>query len=97
LVKGNVFDTLPKYLSDSPETRIALLHLDVDVKEKTDFALELLYDRMVPRGIIVFDDYNAVVGEIISVDNFISKHRLKLKNYLSIMCPLLLGSQFSSR
>jgi hypothetical protein len=79
LVKGNVFDTLPRYLSDNPETRIALLHLDMDVKEPTDFALELLYDRIVPGGIIVFDDYNSVVGETISVDDFVSKHRLKLE------------------
>ena len=79
LVKGNVFDTLPKYLSDNPETRIALLHLDMDVKEPTDFALELLYERMVRGGIIVFDDYNAVVGETFCVDEFTGKYKLKLE------------------
>jgi hypothetical protein len=79
LVRGNVFDTLPEYLSENPETRIALLHLDMDVKEPTDFALELLYERVVPGGIIVFDDYNAVAGETISVDEFLSKHHLKLE------------------
>lgn len=79
LIKGNVFDTLPTYLKDNPETRIALLHLDMDVKEPTDFALELLYDRVVPGGIIVFDDYNAVAGETISVDEFVAKHKLKLE------------------
>ena len=79
LVKGNVFDTLPKYLSENPETRISMLHLDMDVKEPTDFALDLLYDRIVPGGIIIFDDYNAVSGETISVDEFISKHKLKLE------------------
>jgi len=79
LVKGNVFDTLPKYLSDNPETRIALLHLDMDVKEPTDFALELLFDRVVPGGIILFDDYNVVAGETISVDEFVAKHKLKLE------------------
>ena len=79
LVKGNVFNTLPDYLSENSETRIALLHLDMDVKEPTDFALELLYDRVVPGGIIVFDDYNAVAGETISVDEFLAKHKLKLE------------------
>ena len=79
LVKGNVFDTLPKYLSDNPENRIALLHLDMDVKEPPDFALELLYDRVVPGGIIFFDDYNAVAGETISVDEFVARHKLKLE------------------
>ncbi len=79
LIKGNVFETLPKYLSDNPETRLALLHLDMDVKEPTDFALELLYERVVPGGIVVFDDYNAVAGETISVDDFVHKHKLKLE------------------
>lgn len=79
LIKGNVFDTLPEYLKNNPETRIALLNLDMDVKEPTDFALELLYERVVPGGIIMFDDYNVVSGETISADEFVSKHHFKLE------------------
>lgn len=79
LIKGNIFDTLPSYLANNPETRIALLHLDMDVKEPTDFALDLLYEKIVPGGIVVFDDYNSVVGETNSVDEFVGKHRLKLE------------------
>ena len=79
LIKGNVFDTLPSYLEANPETRIALLHLDMDVKEPTDFVLKLLYDRVVPGGIIIFDDYNAVAGETASVDEFVKKYQLKLE------------------
>ncbi len=79
LVKGNVFDTLPRYLEDNPEIRIAMLHLDMDVREPTDFALDLLYERVVPGGIIIFDDYTAVAGETISVDEFLGKHHLKLE------------------
>ncbi|MEP2707438.1 MAG: TylF/MycF/NovP-related O-methyltransferase [Roseibium sp.] len=79
LIKGNVFDTLPKYLEQHPETRLAFLHLDMDVKEPTDFALNSLYDRVVPGGLIVFDDYNSVAGETLSVDNFIKEHSLKIE------------------
>lgn len=79
LVKGNVFDTLPAYIKKNPETRIALLHLDMDVKEPTDFTFELLYERVVPGGLIIFDDYNAVAGETISVDTFVKKYQLKLE------------------
>ncbi len=79
LVKGNVFDTLPSYLEENPETRLAFLHLDMDVKEPTDFALEMLYERVVPGGLIVFDDYNAVAGETLSVDNFVRQHGLKIE------------------
>jgi hypothetical protein len=79
LIKGNVFDTLPAYLETNSETRLSFLHLDMDVKEPTDFALEILYERVVPGGLIVFDDYNAVAGETISVDDFSRKHKLKIE------------------
>jgi hypothetical protein len=79
LIKGNVFDTLPSYLADNPQTRIALLHLDMDVEHPTDFTLNLLFERVVPGGLIVFDDYNAVAGATICADNFVKKHRLKLE------------------
>ena len=70
LVKGNVFDTLPAYLESHPETRISFLHLDMDVKEPTAFAIELLYDRIVPGGLVVIDDYNAVAGATDAIDSF---------------------------
>ena len=79
LIKGNVFDTLPSFLEKNPSTRISFLHLDMDVKDPTDFALELLFERVVPGGIIVFDDYTTVKGATISVDNFIKKYKLKIE------------------
>ncbi len=42
LFKGNVFRTLPNFIKENPAIRISLLHLDMDVKEPTEFALELL-------------------------------------------------------
>lgn len=79
MIKGNVFDTLPKYLLENPETRLALVHFDMDVKEPTDFAIEMLYERVVPGGLLVFDDYNAVAGETASVDALVAKFKLKLE------------------
>jgi Macrocin-O-methyltransferase (TylF) len=79
LQEGNVFDTLPRYLIANPEVRIAFLHLDMDVKEPTGYALEILYDRVVPNGLIVFDDYNAVAGETDAVDQFLVKRKLSIQ------------------
>ena len=79
LQEGNVFDTLPQYLDLHPEVRIAFLHLDMDVKEPTAFALACLYDRVVPNGLIVFDDYNAVAGETEAVDEFLAKRKLSIQ------------------
>ena len=87
LNEGNIFDTLPKYLNTYPATRIAFLHLDMDVKEPTTFALELLYDRVVPGGLIVFDDYNAVAGETDAVDEFLKANNLKIEKTTHYSVP----------
>lgn len=84
LIEGNVLETLSVYLDRFPATRIALLHLDMDVKEPTEYALDLLYERVVPGGLIVFDDYATVAGETDAVDKFIAHRGLaieKLSHY----------------
>ncbi|WP_430512795.1 TylF/MycF/NovP-related O-methyltransferase [Pannonibacter phragmitetus] len=71
LVEGNVFQTLPDYLARHPHLRISLLHLDMDVGEPTRFALEQLFERVVPGGLVLVDDYNAVAGATNAVDGFL--------------------------
>jgi hypothetical protein len=71
LVGGDLFATLPAYLAAHPELRIALLHLDLDVAAPTRFALEQLAARMVPGGLIVFDDYGLVAGATEAADAFV--------------------------
>jgi hypothetical protein len=50
---GDLFDTLP-----ATETgAIAFCHLDLNAAAPTKLALEYLYPRLLPAGIIVMDDY----------------------------------------
>ncbi len=72
LVPGDVRVTIPAHLAARPATRIALLHLDMDVHEPTAFALDLLWPRIVPGGMVVIDDYNAVEGATRAVDEWLS-------------------------
>lgn len=84
LVEGDIFETLPSFLGEKPETRIALLHLDMDVYEPTAFVLEQLTERMVRGGLIVFDDYGAVEGATRAADELARKLDTglhKLPNY----------------
>ncbi len=82
LVEGNVLTTLPKYIEQFPASRIALLHLDMDIKEPTEYALEYLYDRIVPGGLIIFDDYNSLEGVTDVADNFAANKGLQIvKNH----------------
>ncbi|MCB8823451.1 TylF/MycF family methyltransferase [Microvirga rosea] len=57
VVKGDVCETLPKWLLDNPEARICLLNLDVDLYEPTKVALEEAWDRIVPGGVLILDEY----------------------------------------
>lgn len=72
LIEGDIFVTLPDYLEQHPELKIALLHIDVDVYDPSKFVLEKLYERVVPGGVIIFDDYATVAGETRAVDEFLA-------------------------
>ncbi|MBV2127878.1 TylF/MycF/NovP-related O-methyltransferase [Arsukibacterium indicum] len=79
LIAGDIMETLPDYISQHPELRLALLHIDVDVYAPSKLALDLLYKHVVPGGLIIFDDYGTVEGETLAVDEFVAEHKLKLK------------------
>ena len=65
-VEGLFEETLPG-LETGP---LALLRLDGDLFTSTRAALEALYDRVVPGGWIIIDDYGAVQGCRIATDMF---------------------------
>ncbi len=52
LVRGFFADTLDQY-----DGRIALLHLDCDLHDSYMTCLRQLYNKVIPGGIIMFDDY----------------------------------------
>jgi hypothetical protein len=87
LIKGNIFHTIPEYLRTFPYTKLSLIHLDMDVKEPTEFALEILFERLVPGGLLVIDDYNAVSGATDAVDLFIRRNSLHLKKLPNYRVP----------
>ena len=60
------------------DNKIALLHLDMDIYSSTKFALNKLYKKMSPNGIILSDDYSTVEGATKAVDEFLKKNK-KLK------------------
>ena len=66
MIKGWFTDTLP-VTETGP---IAVLHLDADWYSSTQLALDALYDRVVPGGLILVDDYGAWVGCRTAVQEF---------------------------
>lgn len=57
LVKGDVETSIPSFLENNPGFRISLLYLDADLARPTYMALSHLWDRIVPGGVIVFDEF----------------------------------------
>jgi hypothetical protein len=57
IVEGDILETVPRYVEENPGLRISLLHLDVDIFAPTLCALEHLYPRVVPGGLVVLDEY----------------------------------------
>ena len=79
LVKGDINQTVPKYVKDNPHLKIALLHIDTDVYEPAVTILKKMYDRVVRGGIIAFDDYGTFPGETKAVDEFFKDKKVVIK------------------
>ena len=56
LVKGDVFKTIPSFIKNKGNDKIALLHLDLDVYKATKYVINKLFDKMSSNGIILIDD-----------------------------------------
>jgi len=71
-VKGEVEKTLD--LSINIPNVISFLRLDTDWYESTKKELNILYDKLVPGGILVIDDYGHFNGARKAVDEYFKKH-----------------------
>jgi predicted O-methyltransferase YrrM len=83
IVKGDIVETLPRYLADKPGFRISLLHCDLDVFAATKAVLETGWPRISVGGIVVFDQYAVQNwGESDAADTFLAglPHAPRLRN-----------------
>ena len=82
VVKGDARFTIPRYVKENPGLRIALLHIDIDIYEPVSVALENFYPRVVPGGVVVFDEYahQDWPGESAALENYFKKKNLPPPN-----------------
>lgn len=79
LIRGDVAATTATAAKNKPGFRVSVLYLDMDLAEPTYAALTNLWDRVVPGGVVVLDEY-AYHGwsESNGVDQFIQEKNLTL-------------------
>ena len=77
LIEGDVEETLPEFVKNNPGFRISLLYIDCDLDKPTYYSLKYLWDRVLPGGIIIFDEYeNHSFSESVGVDRFLKENNI---------------------
>jgi len=80
LVKGDIGVTSAQAAKERPGFRISVLNLDLDLDEPTYATLVNLWDRVVPGGVVVFDEYAYHRwSESNAVDRFVRLKGLELR------------------
>lgn len=87
LIKGDVSETVPKFLENRPGMKISLLYLDLDLEKPTYDVLNCAWERVSRGGIIVFDEYGFHNwSESKGVDRFLENKNIEIKS-LNFIAP----------
>jgi hypothetical protein len=77
LVEGDVCKSTKQFVNENPGFRISLLYIDLDLNEPVYESLKNLWDRILPGGYIIFDEYEYhKFDESTGVDRFIKNFKL---------------------
>lgn len=80
LVSGDIGTTANAYVSARPGMRISVLYLDLDLYNPTYDALKNLWSRVVPGGVVVFDEHGYHTwSESSAVEQFVCENSLVLQ------------------
>jgi hypothetical protein len=88
LIKGDVEFTLPKFLEENQGFRTSLIYIDVDLDRPTYHTLKNLWDRLLPGGVVLFDEYEYhKFSESNGVEKFLKEmkidYNLKSTNWIA--------------
>jgi hypothetical protein len=75
--QGWFHETVPAAAAAISE--IAVLRIDGDWYESTRICLQGLYDKVIPGGAVIIDDYQSCYGCRKAVDEFIAENRLEVQ------------------
>jgi len=80
IIQGDICKTFPQWLEQNPEARFCLCNLDMDIYEPTVVVLEACWDRIVPGGVLILDEYatSKWPGETKAWDDFAANRGLSI-------------------
>ena len=79
LIPGDISETTKLFVEKRPGFRISILYMDLDIEEPTFNTLNNFWDRVVPGGVVVFDEHTYHSwSESNAVDRFVYEKKLKL-------------------
>jgi hypothetical protein len=83
LIKGDVVETIPRFLESHPHLVVSLLFLDMDLYEPTRAALKHFVPRMPKGALLVFDELDNPMwpGETIAALEELGLGRLALRRF----------------
>lgn len=91
LIKGDVLQTVPKWIDDNPHAIIAMAIFDMDVYKPTKETLEHIRPRLTKGSLIVFDELNCKFfpGETQAVIDTLGLNNIRLtKHPLQTYCAV---------
>ncbi len=81
LIKGDVKETMPRFIAEHPHLVVSLLFLDADLYEPTKTAIENFLPRMPRGGVIAFDELDNPIwpGETLGLFETVGINRYALR------------------
>lgn len=94
LVKGNIMETLPKFIKENSYIKLSVVFIDTDLYDSTKIILNTLSKHLVKGGIFVLDEWNTekYPGETIATSEFLEENGelFKLKSVENSLQPSLI-------
>ncbi len=81
LIKGDITETVPRYLKLNPKLKISLLNLDVDFYEPSISILKNFYPKLSKSGILMLEDYGIWDGETMAVNEYFGDKKIKIRKF----------------
>ena len=83
LIKGDVLETLPKWLENNPHAIVAMAIFDMDIYMPTKAALKAILPRLTIGSLLVFDELNCkhFPGETQAVIEVLGLHNIRLQHF----------------